>query len=441
MNATTLPLPSRAPAVVIPDTGDPSLFRRARTWWTIIGLFLMAQGNGLFTKQDKTYWSLKDLNQVYDSKPNLLWLTSLLWVICLALMVTSIVPTLRVMVKQKAVLAFALLAVASTLWSVEPSLTVRRGTLLLLLCAFAWFFSAYYSPADQSRILIAAGVVVALGCIAMVVVFPEYGIATTGEWKGIFGQKNRMGLGLFYLFASLPFRPLPNVRRVFVLLFQAVLPIGLILLSQSKTSLILTAILVAVRFIGPWVASRRRDQLPFALFSVAFGSIVVLILAFTAQSIILPLLGRDSSMTGRTDHWAILLGYAFRHFWLGYGYEAFWTGTGDSLAIISRVGGAMKGADSGFVDAMLMLGIAGIIMYVVLAIACMRSMLAVYRKGSIPMEAFWYAGVVIATLIGSFTENLSMSPTGVSAFVFALACAGLGNLKGENLPAQGSVSG
>ncbi len=440
MNATTLPLPSRAPAITIQNPGDPSLFSRARTWVTIIGLFLMAQGNGLFTKQDKTYWSLKDLNQVYDSKPNLLWLTSLLWVICLSLMVTSIVPTLRVMVKQKAILAIGLLAVISTLWSVEPSLTARRGTLLLLLFAFGWFFSTYYTPADQSRVLLAAGVVVALACIAMVVVFPEYGIATTGEWKGIFGQKNRMGLGLFYLFSSLPFRPLPNVRRVFVLLLQAAVPIALILLSQSKTSLILTTILVAVRFIAPWIASRRRDQLPFAIFSVIFGAIVALTLALTAQSIILPLLGRDASLTGRTDHWAILLGYAFRHFWLGYGYEAFWTGTGDSLAIISRVGGAMKGADSGFVDAMLMLGIGGIILYVVVAIACARTILAVYRKGSIPMMAYWYAGVIIATLIGSFTENLAMSPTGVSSFVFALACAGLGNLKDEDYPTQGALS-
>jgi exopolysaccharide production protein ExoQ len=414
------------------EKGDPSLFHRVRTWWLLLALFLMAQGNGLFTRQDRSYWHLKEMKQTLETSPAFLLLTCVLWVICVGLMLTSIGPTVRTMLNQKAILAFALLAFLSTLWSQDPLLTFRKAVLLFLLFTFAWFFATYYSPADQMRLLFAAGVIVALASIAMAILLPQYGISWEGEWKGVFGQKNRMGLSMVFLFAGLPFCPIPSGRRLLTLALQAILPIGLILLSQSKTSLILAVVLIVVRVFGPYIARRRKEQLPFVLFGAVCGIVLVTLVITIGREIILPLLGRESTLTGRTEHWALLSTYAYRHLWLGYGYEAFWTATGDSLRVITAVGAGMKGADSGYVDTMLQFGLVGLGLLFLILLVCVRNFVKLLRRVYVPLIAYWYAGIILAIFVGSLTEGLFLIPTGITSFIFVVACAGLRDLTQKN---------
>jgi O-antigen ligase len=335
------------------------------------------------------------------------------------------------MLEQKAVLAFAVLAYLSILWSQEPLLTLRRATLLSLVFVFAWFFATYYSPSDQMRLILTTGVIVALASIAMAIILPQYGIASGGEWKGVFSQKNRLGLNMFFLFSGLPFCRISSGRRLLTLILQVMLAIGLIALSQSKTSLILTAVLIAVRIFGPLIARMRREQLPFVLYLVVFGIPFIAFVVVNTRDIILPLLGRDSTLTGRTDHWAILATFALRHFWLGYGYQAFWTGTGDSLSVIHSIGATMKGSDSGYMDNMLQFGLAGMGMWLIVLLVSARDFLRLLRNPSAPLIAYWYAGLIVATFVGSFTELLFLVPSGITTFMFVIACAGLRSMSGE----------
>jgi O-antigen ligase len=425
--STTLLDIAAVPPQTYAQEGDPSLFRRPRTWWLLLALFIMTQGNGLFTRQDNTYWGIKTVKQQFEGSPSFLMLTMAMCVICVALMLTSIRPTLRMALKQKAVLAFAVLGFLSILWSQDPSLTFRRTTLLFLTFAFAWFFATYYSPADQMRLLIAAGVIVALASIAMALLLPQFGISKYGEWKGVFGHKNHLGLGMFFLFSALPFCNISSGRRLLTLSLQAILPVGLILLSQSKTALILTLVLIAVRIFGPYLASRRRDQVPFALFAGVCGVVLAVFAITMGREVILPLLGRESTLTGRTDHWAVLAPFALKHLWLGYGYSAFWTGTGDSLRVMNIIGAGMKGSDSGFVDMMLQFGLVGLSLMFIVFLTCARDFVRLFRRNSMPLVAYWYLGLIVATLVGSFTEILFLG--GVTTFIFAIACAGLRNLR------------
>ena len=385
----------------------------------------------MFTRQDSAYWSVKDLSQKFDSKTNLLWLTAFSCALGLCLMIGYIGPTLRTMVKQKTVAAFAVLAFLSTFWSQAAGMTFRRAALLALGLAFGCFLATCYSPQDLRRLMLAAGVIVGIACIAWAILLPQYGISIDGEWKGIFGHKNHMGLGILFFFSGLPFCEIPNRRRLLVLMLQSLFPIGLILLSRSMTSLILVFVLIAVRVLGPFVASRRREQIPFVVYSIAVG-LPVLALAITAgEGIILPLLGKDPSLSGRTDHWAILLPYMADHLWLGYGYQAFWTGSGDSLSVIRSVGGAMKGADSGYIDTMLQFGLVGMGWLMVLLLVFFRDFARLIRRSPMPLIAFWYVGVGIAMFVGSFTEGLITFGIPVPEIVGAIAFAGLRNMYDE----------
>jgi exopolysaccharide production protein ExoQ len=408
------------------ENGDPSLFYRARTWWLLLALFLMAQGNGLFTRQDSSYWKLG--GEQYESVPIFFWLTILLWTLCAGLMFKWIGPTLRRMLTHKPLLAFVILAFLSILWSEQPQLTFRRAMLQLLTFAFAWFFATYYSPSDQMRILLAVGVIVAVASIAMALLLPQYGISSEGEWKGVFGHKNRMGLGIFFLFSALPFCRICSRRQLVTLALQAMLPIGLILLSQSRTSLILTAVLIAVRVFGPYIARRRTHQFPFVMYAVVCGIVIAVLATTIGREVIMPLLGKDATLTGRTDHWAVLTTFAAHHLWLGYGYYAFWTGTGDSLNVIRTIGGAMQGSDSGYMDTMLWFGLVGVCLLVVLLLASVRDFVSLFRRKFVPFIAYWYAGVVIGMYIGTFTETLFLTSVGITTFIFVVACAGLRSL-------------
>jgi exopolysaccharide production protein ExoQ len=428
-SATFTAVPSAA-TTSYAETGDPFLFKRGRTWWLLLALFLMAQGGGIFREQTK-HLTLKVLRQVSEPSDSgsLLVATIVMWVICAGLMVKHIGPTLRLMLRQKAMLAFAVLAFLSTLWSQVPLLTFRRATVLFLTMVFAWFFAKYYSPTDQMRLLLALGVIMALASIAWAILLPNYGIQPTGEWKGVFGQKNFLGSTMFFLFAGLPFCRISSGRRLLTVALQAVVPISLILLSQSRSSLILVVVLLAVRVFGPLMTRTRREAIPFMLYFVAFGMVMIA----TSVVVILPLLGRDLTLTGRTHNWAIIFPFVLKHIWLGYGYQGFWVGaSGDSGKVDSILGGGLNVADNGYLDLMLQFGLLGMGLLLVLLIVCIRDFGRLLRRSSVPLIAYWYVGLILAIFVGSVAEGMFFMPIRIIPFMFVLACAGLRTLSPED---------
>lgn len=419
------------------DADDPLLFRRGRSWWLVIALFLMAQGNSFLNQQDDQYWSLKRVSHLNESSPIYLLITVILWLIGAGLMTGRLGPALRMMLRQRAVLALGILACLSTLWSPDPSLTLRKAIVLVLTFFFAWFFVTAYSPGDQMRILIAVGIMAGIASIVVALLFPHYGIASTGEWKGIFGQKNRLGLGMVYMFSGLPFCSLSDSRRRISLFLMSILPLGLILLCQSRTSLIMVMVLIVIRILGPLTARAGRDQRPFIWYSILVGTAVVSLTVSMGADLLLSAVGRDATLSGRTEHWPLLVPFAMRHLWLGYGYDGFWTGTGDSLAVIRMIGATMAGSDSGYMDVLLQFGVTGLgLLLFLLFLSPVRELVRLLQRPAIPLIAYWYAGVILATAVGSITELLFPTSSGIITFVFATACAGLSRLRQE-----GSVPG
>jgi exopolysaccharide production protein ExoQ len=428
--SATLAFVTAAPARSYAEGEDPFLFRRGRTWWLLLALVLMAQENAnIFSAASTASEKLKTLRQFYaPSTPILLLFTVLLWTICTGLMVKEVGPILRLMLNQKAVLVFAFLAFLSTLWSQDPELTFRKAVLLFLSCAFAWFFATSYTPSDQMRLLLAAGVILALASITWAVLLPQYGLDSGGEWRGVLGQKNQLGHATLFLFSGLVFRPISSGRQLRKIIALAMLPIGLIVLSQSRGSLLLALLLVAVRVYGPFLKSRRRDQLPFALYA-SFTAIVAITLGW---NILLFLLGRDSTLTGRTHEWSIISPYVFQHLWFGYGYQAFWTGTGDSLRAITRIGGGIRGSDSGYLDTMLQFGLMGMLLWLTVMLVILKDFVRLFHRSFVPLAGYWYAGVVLVTFVGSFADGFFPGPIGIGTFTFVVACAGLRMLSSEN---------
>lgn len=430
MSAATVPVPASHLEAVRFEAlgGNPHLFRRFRTWWTLLALFLMAAGNGIFSVQEKHYY-LKVLKRLEEPSTSLFLATVAMFLICAGLMFGHLGLTRRMMLKQKAVLVFAVLAYLSAFWSQVPLLTIRKATILLLMMAFAWFFAQYYTPTDQMRILLALGVIMALASIAWALFLPGYGVSPNGEWKGVFVQKNALGSTMLFLFSALPFCRISSAHRLLIVALQAIVPIGLILLSQSRTSLFMAVIIVVARVFGPMTARMRRDAIPFILSCAGLG----IALAVVCLRIILQLLGRDFTLTGRTYEWSIIFPFALKHLWFGYGYQSFWLGTiGDSGSVIAMLHAGQNVADSGYLDIMLQFGVLGLGLLFILLTVCIRDFAKLFRSPLVPLTAYWYASLILAIFVGSITEGMLWMPIRIIPFMLALSCAGLRNSSEPN---------
>jgi exopolysaccharide production protein ExoQ len=424
--------PAVAPAGA--ESDDPWLFRRFRTWWTLAAICLVADGNGFLSKQDNTYYH-KSVTDLYASDPVLLIVTIATWVVVAGLMVGHIAPTVRTVLKQKPLLAVAVFAVVSTFWSQVPLVTFKRAIMLSLVFAFAWFFATYYSPADQRRMLLAAGAILAIASMVWVILLPSYGIASSGEvigeWKGVFGQKNDLGVAMFAFFSVLPFCRIPDRRRLFAIILEAILPLLLIFKAHSRESLVILALFVGVRVIGPVIARKRREQLPFILYT-AVTSIVGVLLGW---NIVLSFLGKGSveSWSGRLTEWAPAVPYIFQHLWLGYGYGGFWTGDGDSLNVMRILHVTTRGLDSGYVENMLEFGLVGMSIMLIVVLVAVRDFLRILRLHAVPLIAFWYVGFILLTWVEAVVGTTFPVPNQCPTFIFVVACCGLTQLSSDLL--------
>jgi exopolysaccharide production protein ExoQ len=419
-----------APAAISGEEKDPCLFRRARTWWTLAAICIMADGNGFSSKQDDTYYH-KSMVDRYASSSALLFVTIAMWVIIAALMAGHIRPTLRTMLKQKPLLAVAIYALVSTLWSPVPLLTFKRAILLALTFAFAWFFATYYSPEDQRRILLAAGTIMAIASIAWVILLPSYGIASAGEvageWKGVFGQKNELGIAMAAFFSVLPFCRIPNPRRLLTVTLQAIVPLFLIVRSHARESLIVAVLFAGVRVFGHLITKSRREQLPFILYTTATG-VIGIVLGF-GEILSLLVKGAVDSWAGRLHEWGAVVPYISKHFWFGYGLGGFWTGEGDCLTVMKILHASLMGSDSGYTDNMLSFGAVGMSILLIVLLVAVRDSFRLLRSPSIPLMAFWYVGFILLTWVEAIVGNTFPAAGAATTFIFVVASCGLTNLR------------
>jgi hypothetical protein len=275
--------------------------------------------------------------------------------------------------------------------------------------------------------LLAAGAIMAIASLAWVMLLPSYGIASSGElageWKGVYGQKNDLGIAMVAFFSALPFCQIPNLRRFLTIVFQALLPLLLIVQAHARESIILAALFVGVRIYGPIIAKSRRDQFPFFLYPV-FCGVVGIVLGW---GLVLSLLGEGAlqSWSGRIREWSAVVPYIFQRLWFGWGYAGFWTGEGYSLEVMKSLHATLSGSDSGYTDNILSFGLVGMSILVIVVFASVRDFLRIFRSRSVPLIAFWYVSFILFTWVEAFVGDTFPMPGFIPTFIFVVACCGL----------------
>jgi O-antigen ligase len=177
----------------------------------------------------------------------------------------------------------------------------------------------------------------------------------------------------------------------------------LILLSGSKTALLL--FLLMVLLLPLYKALRWRDTkvipLIITLILVA-GSLAVLVTG-NWENILLGM-GRDPTLSGRTDLWELAIELISERPGLGYGYQGFWQKGGGAEIIWKAEGYKPPHAHNGFVNITLDLGLIGLFLFLLtIAVTYFRA-IAWLRSGRSTVE-LWPIFYVTFFFMYNHSEN------------------------------------
>lgn len=200
--------------------------------------------------------------------------------------------------------------------------------------------------------------------------FPSLGRSYTYSgvpmWTGVATDKNALGalcmiVGVAMLSMGLTayFEPgsWTRKRRVWITGVLFTMALYLLAMIDSKTALacfVMASSLVLLRCFR-WAFRERIlvTILMIAMISVSYG-----VLFLGVGSSALSKMGRDTTLTGRTEVWEIVIPMA-ENKWIGAGYESFWIG--DRLdRIIEKVGAGLNQAHNGYIEIYLNIGWIGL---------------------------------------------------------------------------------
>jgi O-antigen ligase len=146
--------------------------------------------------------------------------------------------------------------------------------------------------------------------------------------------------------------------------------LGLVVLARAAASLVVSGALLSLIPLFRSLRLRFTTTVGVWTVSILLGAILLTLLASNAEPVF-AVLGRDTTLTGRTEIWAAVLASIGERPWLGYGYNAFWQQwSGPSASVLDAVGWETPHSHNGLLDLWLDLGLAGIITFILgLAVA------------------------------------------------------------------------
>ncbi|MDX1993008.1 MAG: O-antigen ligase [bacterium] len=353
--------------------------------------------------------------------------------IAVALNLRTIVPAL---VRSPFVTLLTILAVVSYLWSANPPATFSRSYPLVMNTLFAAYFATRFPIRQQLKILAQLITFFAVCSIIAVFIVPE---ATAGAaWQGIFTQKNAFGraMALGALIALI--YPSNSVRTMRLKWLGYMISLFLVFMSDSMTSLIIVVNITLLSFflrafwLGtvPGLALLFAGAVPIGLFMFAIATVD------TDQVLIA--LGKDPTLTGRTDVWDKVEYAISEKFLLGYGYGAFWNQWDGMYGTLwSRRDTWQPGsAHNTFLDTWINVGILGPVLYIL-------SLVYVYIQGLNRLRTtrnglgLWPVLLAIYMTVLGFSEDYVLI-NGMNWCLYLILCyslTGVGQGKSVEQPA------
>lgn len=337
------------------------------------------------------------------------------------------------------IILFFSYAALSILWSDFPDITIKRWfkdvgdvVMAMIVLTDTDWCSAF------RRVLVRTGFLLVPHSVLLIKYYPSLGRAYNrwtwvASFTGVTTHKNLLGrlcltFGIVFVWCFLKaYRDRKNPHRTRHLIAQGI-AIAMVawLFAMANSVTAQTCCLLAVVFFiisgNPRLAQKR---------SVVHSLVAIMILA-PFVSIFLGLggdaietLGRDSTLTGRTEIWALVLKQSGNPL-VGTGFESFWLG--QRLQTIQSAHVGLNESHNGFLEIFLNLGWIGELLLAVVILSGYRNVIRSFRQnpdaGRLRM-AYFFTGVVF-----SFSE-VGFRMLGLQWITFLMAAIAVPEYKTE----------
>lgn len=316
------------------------------------------------------------------------------------------------------ILLLPALIVLSSLWSIDPILTLRRSTFFTLSTLMAIYLGERFTLEDFAGLFAQALCWFMFASIATSLVFPAKVLdpAHDGAWRGLTIHKNVFGecMAVAVLLLMLVHFRRHRVMRVFFLVASIVL----LILAHSVTPTISCGIVIVAVPLLRRVSRLRIKERYFAYtFLVgAVGLVVAFIVSDSAS--LLAMFGKDSTLSGRAQLWTLVMQTIWQRPILGYGYDAFWEGfRGASRGILEQTGWLVPMAHNGYLDLWLSLGLVGLCVFVYLFLRAMAMALHLLRHDRRAIAA-WPLAYLLFFALHNSAESTLLTRTTFEFIVF-----------------------
>jgi len=198
---------------------------------------------------------------------------------------------------------------------------------------------------------------------------------------------------------------------------------GLVVLSTSKT-----ALLASLAAISLFVVLRIFRRFPVLRIPVVYiviaGAGVFASLMLLAPDFMFDLIGKDRTLTGRTDIWdAIVLSIKDKPY-LGYGYGVYWMDElGPSYYVRLQLQWGIPSAHNGWMETWLSIGVLGVALFALQFIwTFILAVQRIWRGGS---ETYFAILIVVVFFIFSMSESAVLQQNDLSWVIFVAVAAKL----------------
>lgn len=292
---------------------------------------------------------------------------------------------------------FALAALASSLWSVDPAATAWRSSIYLGMALLAWAI-ARLNASDIAAVVVLVAAAAVGASLLLIVLRPGLGLGPNDYWKGVYTNRNSLApLAAIGVLAGLRFALTPGRFRRWAAVGLALASTAALVGAGSRTawvSLIAALAVSSLPLIYHRLAGRRGPSRAARVTVAAAGASAVAAIAGLVAVWNVPTLSQ------RRTIWSLVWDRILQRPLGGHGFFTFWDIEELTQHVLLRRGSA----HNSLVEVGLGLGLLGAIPFTaILVLAARNAGLALWRR---PGADTWIWAALVAFLLA---ENVTES--------------------------------
>jgi O-antigen ligase len=326
--------------------------------------------------------------------------------------------------RDKLLCILTALVLLSFIWSEFPSFTLSETRDVLMMTSFGLYFATRFNLKEQVQLVACTLLIGSILSTIFALAFPALGIHISdhpGAWKGVYGHKN--SLGSMMVLSSLTFFLLPKESSILYKWCGFIFSLILMILSTSKTSLVLSILLLLIIMFYKNFHWKGKISVIFIDIGILIlGCVAVLVFTYWVE--LITGLGKDPTLTGRTPLWGATLARLMERPLLGYGRGAFWAPKSQYAIEAGQAigsGWVPPHGHNGFLDLALDVGLIGFSLFLMSYFTSFaRALKRSYATKN--LEELWPLAYLTFLAMNNVTESCLLYQANVYWVLFITVC-------------------